>query len=191
MRSSNRSLWWSQSVGDREIEWALATCADASVAVAWRTRFRPATRAVVEECVHDADVNLIFRRVGTLDPVCLFQVHDLDARFWHAQISALGDPAHRGSPLMGQALVLGMAVAFALCPLRKVYAESLDWAPDGERDLRYLRHFEREGTLRGHVCVDGAWSDVHLHAMWRDTFGSVAPERLQVRAREWVDELLQ
>lgn len=180
-------LIWDDAIGATEVEWATTVCRDPAVAVAWRTRFRAPTPDVVFECLNAANLTLVCREDGSKRPVCIFQIHDLDCRFWHAQVSALGDPLRHGTPTMGRALIFGMAVAFARYPVRKVYAEALDWAPVGARGLRYLRRFDLEGTLRDHVFVGGRWCDVRLYALWRSAFLDIAPARVQADARGWVD----
>ena len=177
---------WHEDLGEREISWATALCADPSTAIRWRPRFNPPTWDVVERCCRSAEASLMFLHGPESLPVCLFQVHDLDERFWHAQISVLADPAYVGSPTLGQALILGSAVAFARYPLRKVYAEVLVWAPDGDPNLSYLRHCTLEGELRDHYYCGGRWCDVRLYALWRRDLQDLAPASLVRRAEDWV-----
>ena len=173
----------SPDVSTDVIDWALRACQDPQVGVRWRTRFSVPTRADVERRLRDAQLSLVFRSNRTSSIVSLVQVHDLDARFWHGQLSVLGDDRYHGSPTLGQSLVAGIAIAFAGLPLRKLYAEVLPL--DGRRPP-VMRHWRLEGRLVDHYSTSARVARRPALRPVETDFAATVPRRYADLAREWV-----
>lgn len=96
----------------------------------------------------------------------LVRIADYHERDGHAQLSVLGLPDARTWLMEG--VILALHRAFAMWPLRKLYLLVSELNEPLIRPRREL--FALEGTLRGHEYFDGAHRDLHVYALYRDTF---------------------
>ncbi len=96
------------------------------------------------------------------------QLNSIDSLARHARFGMLiGDADRHGRGLGRDALTLTLAFAFHTINLRRIH---LQVVASNERALRLYERagFLREGVLREHVFVDGAYRDLILMGLMRD-----------------------
>lgn len=85
----------------------------------------------------------------------------------HAYLGAVFDPAHTGSGLAAQAVMVFARYLFHSFPLRKLYLEIPEFNMPQLRSGAG-RLFEVEGVLRAHCYYAGRWWDQHIAAIYPD-----------------------
>ena len=86
----------------------------------------------------------------------------------HAHVSAYVHPDARRRPAVIEGIAMGCAQAFDVLPIQKLYLEVVEY--NVEQFGSALRYFEREGSLREHVYLDGRYWDQHVYALTRERF---------------------
>jgi RimJ/RimL family protein N-acetyltransferase len=85
----------------------------------------------------------------------------------HVHLGAVFDPAHTGSGLAAQAVVVFARYLFHSFPLRKLYLEIPEFNMPQLRS-GVGRLFQVEGVLREHCYYAGRWWDQHIAAIYPD-----------------------
>lgn len=85
----------------------------------------------------------------------------------HAYLGAVFDPAHTGSGLAAQAVMVFARYLFHSFPLRKLYLEIPEFNMPQLRSGAG-RLFQVEGVLREHCYYAGRWWDKHIAAIYPD-----------------------
>jgi acyl carrier protein len=102
-------------------------------------------------------------------PVGLVACSDANFQHGHAHFSVVAVPEQRSTGLALEAM--GMLISYTFCQfdLRKLYAECLESNyPQFESGAE--RIFKIEGRLRDHEYVCGAYEDLYVLAVYRDTW---------------------
>ena len=97
----------------------------------------------------------------------LVNVHDADLGHGWAHLAALSTPAAQGSGLTVDAVIILLDYVFESFPLRKLYAEALDFNLSQFGSM-IGRYFVEEGTLRDHYYYGGRYWDKHLLSLSRE-----------------------
>ena len=113
----------------------------------------------------------------TQEPIGLFVVASPNFRDGFAYLSAIARPDLHGSGRMVEGVMVGTNYAFATWPFRKLYMEvaSFNLTPFRSALDRYL---VEEGRLRDHVFYADAYHDVHILAIYRQTWREAAAKHL-------------
>lgn len=106
-------------------------------------------------------------------PLGLVAAYEADLRNGTAHLAMLLEPGVHGQGWPFEAGVLFLHHLFAMWPLRKLYAHVL--TPIAETlDAALGRLFVEEGRLRAHEYVAGAWRDLHILAVHRADWDTLA-----------------
>ena len=98
------------------------------------------------------------------------QLHDVDLRAGHGWFSLYSGPAQRGRGFVMEGLMAFCEAVFNEWPLRWIYAHSLEQnMPAFESGIRRGDAI-RLGVLRERMVIDGAYSDVHVIGISRESW---------------------
>lgn len=121
------------------------------------------------------DVTAQFAVTSSEDPaelLGLVQLFNVDASNRVGYLGLMVGPGLRRHPTSAaEALALFLPYVFEHFDLRKVYAETSEAALDGiDRVIAGWPFVEEEGRLRDHLYLDGAYHDLRVLAVHRDSF---------------------
>lgn len=132
-----------------------------------------AEREYVESIGESDDVQFLVRadgeRVGTVG------LHDVNATNGNGEVGYFFAPDAWGNGYATDATRTVVAYAFDERRLHKVYARAFAF---NDASMRVLEKtgFEREGTHRDQVFVDGEYVDVHRYGLLADEWPATGPE---------------
>lgn len=119
----------------------------------------------------------VIEGVSSGEPLGLVAITSPNFRDGYAYLSALGMPAAQGSGVVAEGVLLGAHQAFLTWPFRKLYMEATADSFTAFRSGLDLL-FTEEGRLRGHTYWNGAYVDLVILAIYRDTWSRTAPAML-------------
>ena len=116
------------------------------------------------------------------DLIGFVAIADPDYRNGVASLDVAGFRAFHGTGVLIEATLLAVNFAFLLAPLRKLYAQVIEYnLPQFVSGSKRLFHVE--GSLRRHEYVLGRYWDIHYVAIYRDDFFEYATPVLDLLNR--------
>lgn len=142
-----------------------------------RVRFgggTPSPEKVATSLWESVLAQFVMETSSTAEPFGLAAITSPNFRDGFAYLSAMGQPDALGSGLVAEGALLAFHYAFLTWPFRKIYMEST------EQSYAHIQSglghfFCEEGRLRQHTFVQGAYSDLMILAVYRETWAKLAP----------------
>jgi RimJ/RimL family protein N-acetyltransferase len=181
------------AVVGRRVALAPVTAADLVALFSWRVDCRylhlwsaqghvPTYGQFLEEMDHLAQdhhhVHLMIRRRNGRRAIGHVWSYDADLRAGHAKLGVFADPGASGLAMGAEATILFVDYLMKYYSLRKLYAEVVGW--NRLSLATCLRGgFVEEGILRRHRWHEDDHWDLHILALWRETWDSQKPRLLR------------
>lgn len=143
-----------------------------------RVRFAGATPSperVAASLWENVLAQFVVEGAASREPLGLVAITSPNFRDGFSYISVLGMEEAQGSGLVMEGVLLGIHYAFCTWPFRKIYMEATE---SSYRMFRsgIGRYFDEEARFRQHAFWNGAYMDVVILALYRETWARVAPD---------------
>jgi RimJ/RimL family protein N-acetyltransferase len=149
----------------------------------YRWRYRgmvPSYELFVRELTHGILAQFLVVDKKKNQAAGLVVCYSADMRHQYAHIAAIAAPEYLRTGVLLEASGLFVNYLFVTWPFRKLYGEAIDYAVHSYRS-GLGRYFQQEGRLINHEYYGGRYWDLHIFALYRDTWEHGFAHRLEAQ----------